>query len=434
MNSSRILIVDDEPPIREVLSASLRDEGHEVFLASDGESGLQMMSRTLPEIVFLDIWMPGAMDGLEVLKKARALGVQSEFVMISGHGTIETAVKATKLGAWDFIEKPLSINKVLINIANIQAYLREKREKLQLLSRLRRSLAIVGDSSVMKDLKKRLSELALGEEPVLILGEKGSGRDLVAQNLHYASPRAGQEWVPLQLQHVPVDLMETEIFGDSESRGKFDLASEGTLFVSDLHLLPAVLQERLAEKLRRNSPRPRFVGATPLALESLSPGLQAVLESRLLVIPPLRNRKEDLPALIEAFSHAAARELGVLEKKISPAALQLLMQHSWPGHVRELRNFVERLYILASEDVIEAQDVYFAGLQDLERRSGEGGMSSFREARALFERKFLVDSLSEFGGNISKTAEKIGLERSYLHRKLKLYGIEVSRSHDESGS
>ncbi len=421
----KILIVDDELPIREVLSASLKDEGFEVHLASDGETGLQLLSRINPDIVFLDIWMPGSMDGIEVLKKARTLNSRAEFVMISGHGTIETAVKATKLGAWDFIEKPLSINKVLIAIANIQSYLNERAEKTQLLTRVRKSIAIYGETPVMKDLKKRIAEVGPTSDPVLIVGESGSGRELVAQNIHYSSPRAGREWVAVSLSQIPRDLMDVELFGSTERRGKLELASQGTVYLEDLHLLPEDLLLRLAKVIAAGERTTRIVAASSAVLEEFPLPVQKLFEARTLRVPPLRDRVEDIPTLFQVFSEGVSREAGYNFKQISDAALSVLKTYAWPGQVRELRNFVERLYILTPADFIDVHDLHFAGLS-LDPK-GSWQIQNFREARAEFEKKYLVEKLGEFGGNISRTAEKIGLERSYLHRKLKTYGIEVHR-------
>ena len=210
---SKILIVDDESPIREVLSASLKDEGHTVFTASDGEAGLKAMREHQPEIVFLDIWMPGSLDGIEVLMTARKQFPNIEFVMISGHGTIETAVRATKMGAWDFIEKPLSMDKITIAIANIAHYQQEKEEKQTLLNRLRKSIAIIGEAQKMIALKQLIARAAPIQSWILLSGEAGAGKELVAQNIHYMSSRAGRPFVEVNCSSIPEDLIETELFG-----------------------------------------------------------------------------------------------------------------------------------------------------------------------------------------------------------------------------
>ena len=451
---AKILIVDDESPIREVLSASLKDEGHEVFTASDGEAGLRAMREKQPEIVFLDIWMPGSLDGIEVLTKARAQFPEVDFVMISGHGTIETAVKATKLGAWDFIEKPLSMDKILIVISNIQQYQSERDEKKALLNKLRKSIAIIGETAPMVQLKQMIARTAPTQSWVLLQGEKGSGRELIAQNIHYLSSRASRPFVEINCASISMDLMEAELFGyekgafpgaERSQKGKLELAHGGTVYIEDIadlslsaqEKLLKVLQERTFQRLGGSEKIPldiRLVAATNEDLQDkISQGL--FLESlyhRMNVmpirVPSLRERREDIPALISHFGDISAKEDGQ-RKKFSEKAILWMREHSWPGNVRELKNFIERLYILTPGDFVDVHDVRFAGLS---HGSDGADESSFREARAQFEKEYLVKKLAENNGNISKTAEVIGLERSYLHRKIKTYGIEVQKGSEDN--
>ncbi len=451
---AKILIVDDESPIREVLSASLKDEGHEVFTASDGEAGLRAMREKQPEIVFLDIWMPGSLDGIEVLTKARAQFPEVDFVMISGHGTIETAVKATKLGAWDFIEKPLSMDKILIVISNIQQYQSERDEKKALLNKLRKSIAIIGETAPMVQLKQMIARTAPTQSWVLLQGENGSGRELIAQNIHYLSSRASRPFVEINCASISMDLMEAELFGYEKSafpgaersqKGKLELAHGGTVYIEDIadlslsaqEKLLKVLQERTFQRLGGSEKIPldiRLVAATNEDLQDkISQGL--FLESlyhRMNVmpirVPSLRERREDIPALISHFGDISAKEDGQ-RKKFSEKAILWMREHSWPGNVRELKNFIERLYILTPGDFVDVHDVRFAGLS---HGSDGADESSFREARAQFEKEYLVKKLAENNGNISKTAEVIGLERSYLHRKIKTYGIEVQKGSEDN--
>lgn len=451
---AKILIVDDESPIREVLSASLKDEGHEVFTASDGEAGLRAMREKQPEIVFLDIWMPGGLDGIEVLTKARAQFPEVDFVMISGHGTIETAVKATKLGAWDFIEKPLSMDKILIVISNIQQYQSERDEKKALLNKLRKSIAIIGETAPMVQLKQMIARTAPTQSWVLLQGEKGSGRELIAQNIHYLSSRASRPFVEINCASISMDLMEAELFGyekgafpgaERSQKGKLELAHGGTVYIEDIadlslsaqEKLLKVLQERTFQRLGGSEKIPldiRLVAATNEDLQDkISQGL--FLESlyhRMNVmpirVPSLRERREDIPALISHFGDISAKEDGQ-RKKFSEKAILWMREHSWPGNVRELKNFIERLYILTPGDFVDVHDVRFAGLS---HGSDGADESSFREARAQFEKEYLVKKLAENNGNISKTAEVIGLERSYLHRKIKTYGIEVQKGSEDN--
>ncbi len=239
----KVLVVDDESAIREVLSASLQDEGYNVKTARSGEEGLRLIEDFRPTVVLLDIWMPGSMDGIEVLQKARAKFPATEFIVMSGHGNIETAVKAVKYGAWDFVEKPLSIDKILILMNNISVYQSERGEKNALLNRLRRNIAIIGESSQMVQLKQLIARVASTNSWVLITGENGTGKELVAQNVHYLSPRAGRPFVEVNCAAIPEDLIESELFGyekgaftgaDKSRRGKFDHANGGTIFLDEI--------------------------------------------------------------------------------------------------------------------------------------------------------------------------------------------------------
>jgi two-component system, NtrC family, nitrogen regulation response regulator NtrX len=452
----RILVVDDELPIREVLSASLRDEGFQVAVAQDGEAGLHSMREFRPNIVLLDIWMPGRVDGLEVLKKAREEFPQIEFLMISGHGTIETAVRATKFGAWDFIEKPLSMDKIQILIGNIIQYQSERSEKENLLSRLRRNIAIVGDSAGLVSVKQLISRVSSAASWILIEGETGSGKELVAQNIHYLSPRAGRPFVEINCANLAEDLIETELFGfekgsfpgaEQSQKGKFELAQGGTIFLDELSALSLTAQDRLLRVLKEKKFQRlgggsfinvdvRVIAASTLSLEDqIRKGLfREDLYHRLNVVtvkvPPLREHIEDIPALTRHFADISIRESGFLPKRISEAALKELAEHKWPGNVRELKNFIERLYILTPGDFIDAHDLRFAGLHLSDANSGTGTALNFRDARSVFEKDYLVQKIEENLGNISRTAEAIGLERSYLHRKIKAYGIAVHKDQE----
>lgn len=456
----KILIVDDESPIREVLSASLKDESHFVQTASDGEEGIKLMREFQPEIVFLDIWMPGSLDGIEVLTTARKQFPGAEFVMISGHGTIETAVKATKLGAWDFIEKPLSMDKISIVISNIVQYQHEREEKQALLNKLRKSIALIGEATSMVQLKSQIIKAAATPSWILLRGEKGAGRELVAQNIHYMSPRAPRPFVELICSAIPEDLIDTELFGyekgafagaDRLQKGKLELAQGGTLFVDDIADLSLKSQEKLFRLLQEKKftrvggseyveVDVRLIAATEKDLEAeikegrFNEDLYHRINLMPFRVPSLREHSEDIPALVAHFSDQAAKEAGSMRKKISDKAMQLMIDHSWPGNVRELRNFMERVYILTPGDFVDVHDLRFAGLAD--EKAGNGGfagteLSTFREARAEFEKEYILKKIAENNGNISRTAEIIGLERSYLHRKIKAFGIEVHKDNEE---
>lgn len=450
----KILIIDDEAPIREVLGATLKDEGYTVSSAQDGVSGLQAIREFNPDIVFLDIWMPGDLDGIQVLNQARKEFPQVDFVMISGHGTIETAVKATKLGAYDFIEKPLSMDKITIIISNILNYQAEREEKVLLLNKLRKSIALIGEAPAIMATKQIIAKMAPTQSWILVAGEPGVGKALAAQNIHYLSTRAGKAFVDVNCGTIPEDLLESEIFGiekgampgvEKVKKGKLDLAQGGTLFLNEVAALTPEVQHRLvkfyetkayyrvggSEEIRGDV---RIIATTTKDLEKMvkegrfSEDLYYKLNIIPFRMPTMRERPEDIPVLTSYFSDHVAREGGYLKKAFSEQAMEAMMKYEWPGNVRELKNFIERVYILTPGEFVDLHDVRFAGLvggKEDDKMSMDA-MSTFREARARFEKEYLLKKIAENGGNISKTAEVIGLERSYLHRKIKSYGIEVS--------
>ncbi|MBX3021655.1 MAG: sigma-54-dependent Fis family transcriptional regulator [Bdellovibrionales bacterium] len=451
-NGTKILIIDDEKPIGEVLAASLKDDGFTVENAYSGRQGLEKIRDFSPDIVLQDIWMPGELDGLQVLEEVKKGGYPDcQFIIMSGHGTIETAVRAVKNGAWDFVEKPLSMDKINILIANILNFKREQSEKNALLHRLRRNIALVGESPVMQSLKQMIARVATSNAWILITGENGTGKELVAQNIHYLSHRAGRPLVEVNCAAIPKDLIESELFGyekgaftgaDRAKRGKFDFANGGTLFldeIGDMSLeaqakILRILQERSFYRVGGEQPIEvdvRVIAATNKNLEEeIKAGrFREDLYYRLNVVPlrvaPLRQRREDITVLVEYFGDQFLRNNGYKRKTFSQAALAKMQAYGWPGNVRELRNFVERVYILTPGDEVDVHDLKFAGLTEAPEVGDPDGFTTFREARSRFEREFLIQKIEENNGNISKTAETIGLERSYLHRKIKSYGIEV---------
>lgn len=452
--TAKILIVDDESPIREVLSATLKDEKHTVFTASDGESGIKAMKEHQPDIVFLDIWMPGSLDGIEVLTTARKQFPHIEFVMISGHGTIETAVKATKLGAWDFIEKPLSMDKISIVISNIISFQQEKEEKTALLNRLRKSIALLGEAPKMVALKQMIARSAPQQSWILLQGENGSGKELVAQNIHYLSPRASRPFIEINSAAIPEDLVDYELFGyergafagaDKGKKGKLELAQGGTVFVDDIAELSLKAQEKLVRLLQEKKFQRvggtefvdldiRLIAATRFDLEKeiqngkFLESLYHRINVVAVKVPSLREHSEDIPVLVEHFSDSIAKDAGFNKKEFTPHALELMVGHAWPGNVRELKNFIERVYILTPDESVDVHDLRFAGLAGGVQMAD---LPTFREARSKFEKEYLLKKIQENNGNISRTAEVIGLERSYLHRKIKAFGIEVQKGNDD---
>ncbi|MBK7962947.1 MAG: sigma-54-dependent Fis family transcriptional regulator [Bdellovibrionales bacterium] len=455
---SKILIIDDEAPIRQVMGASLKDEGYEVITAANGEEGLKALRSEQPTLCFLDIWMPGALDGIQVLTQAKLEGLKTEFIMISGHGTIETAVKATKLGAWDFIEKPLSMDKMFIVISNLLSFLQQKDEKSALLNKLRKNIAFIGESAPMVQTKQMISRVAPTSSWILISGESGTGKRLAAENIHYMSPRAHKAFVEVNCLSVADDLLESEIFGlekgawpgvDRTQRGKIELAESGTLYIEEISGMNMIVQAKLLRYLQEQSFQrvggTDFVKAEVRIIASTTKDLEVeVREGRFredfyhrLNISPfrisaLRERPEDIPALAQHFGEITTRESGEIRKVFSEKAMEVMRAYLWPRNVRELKNFIERVYILTPSEYIDVHDLKFAGM--VEPTSADSAMttvitddmSNFREARAQFEKEYLIKKITENSGNISRTAEVIGLERSYLHRKIKAYGIEVN--------
>ncbi len=450
---TRILIIDDEAPIRQVLSESLKDEGYDVLTAQDGPTGLMALKQFQPHVCFLDIWMPG-IDGLEVLKQAVPLFQDVSFVMISGHGTIETAVKSTKMGAWDFIEKPLSLDKVNLVIEHVLQFRSEKEEKQALLNKLRKSIALVGESKSLQKVREQITAAAKIPNVYMITGETGSGRELVAQNIHYMSTRASRPLLEMNCSTLPHDLIEIELFGIEKDalpgitktrKGKVELIEGGTLIIEQIEEMPEALQLKLAQFIKTGlysrvgaseklTSEVRVILTASVALsqlktqKNLSQDLLNIIGHNEIHIEPLRNRPDDIQSLIFHFSDLVAKQMASFRKTISEQGIKLLLKHSWPGNIRELKNFIERVYILTPSDYVDVHDLKFAGLVDKKDgpASSHSEISTFRDARAEFEKEYILKKIQENGGNISKTAEAIGLERSYLHRKIKAYGIEVN--------
>lgn len=451
----KVLIVDDEGPIRQVLSAALKDEGYDVRDAENGEMGLQLIREFQPEVVLLDIWMPGKLDGMAVLLEARKGLANADIVMMSGHGTIETAVRATRLGAWDFIEKPLSMDKMIVTLQNLLAYRLEKAEKIFLLNRLRKNIAILGEALPMLELKEKISTLAPKNHGILIRGEVGVGKELVAQNIHYLSSRSGRAFVEFSMNFTASELAQAELFGyekgyfpgaDKTKKGRLELAHLGTLFIDELAGLSEEAQLHLLEYLKTKSLMRlggdqkievdvRVLASSSKNMEDevrtgrFNKELYELLNLSLLVVPSLRERRGDIPALLNHFADQYVREGNANRKTFSADAIQFMQDYPWPANVRELRNFVERVYILTPGDYIDVHDLHFAGLEAKSVKSkgtyqSTAELGSFRDARADFEKQYLIRKINENGGNITRTAELIGLERSYLHRKIKSYGID----------
>ena len=447
-----ILIVDDEKSICQSLGSIQKDEGYEVLTAASGEEALKTIKEEPPSLVILDIWLPG-IDGIETLKMIKSQYPQIRVLMISGHGTIETAVKATKLGAFDFFEKPLSMEKVILVVNHVFELINLEEENKLLKQKISQDYELTGNSVPILELREMISIVAPTNAWILIMGENGTGKELVARSIHRLSKRAYKPFVEVNCAAIPEDLIESELFGHEKGsftgatekkRGKFDLAHEGTLFldeVADMSLkaqakILRILQEKKFERVGGNTFIPtdvRVLAATnkDLELEMEAGRFRQDLYYRLNVIPlrvpPLRERKEDIPVLTNWFLKEFSLKEHEEEKTIADDALIRLIEHDWPGNVRELKNFIERLVIMVSQDVITAKDIPLLTEEDHEVPEASLPLfasESFRTAKMDFEKEYIIKKLKEFDGNISKTAEAIGIERSNLHRKIKRYGLD----------
>ncbi len=447
-----ILIIDDEESIRESLTGILQDEGYRLLIADSGEEGLKRLHEESPELILLDIWMPG-IDGLETLRLIREEVPEQMVIMMSGHGTIETAVKATKLGAHDFIEKPLSLEKVLLSVENAFKVSQLVQENRTLRQKMAKDLDMIGQSGAIRSLKKQIAIAAPTSGWVLITGENGTGKELVARATHNLSRRKDKPFVEVNCAAIPEELIESELFGHEKGaftgaamqrKGKFDQAHEGTLFldeIGDMSLktqakILRILQEKRFERVGGNRPIEvdvRVIAATNKDLEEeIEQGnFRQDLYYRLNVlpfhVPPLRQRQEDIPLLIRHFLDHFCRHEGRPVKNIADDALEALMNYSWPGNVRELKNLVERLVIMVPEDTILRDHLPESIQTSASNLTASGETATLKEAREQFERDFLRQKLIEFEGNISRTAEAIDMERSNLHRKLKAFGIEYKK-------
>lgn len=458
----RLLIVDDEEGIRISLRGILEDEGYAVLEADSAEAGLALLEREIPDLVFLDIWLPG-MDGLVMLEKLRERHPALPVLMISGHGTIETAVNAIKKGAHDFIEKPLSLEKVIIAVERALEFHALKRENTELREQLEERAPAdgpMGDSPVMRELRGQIGRVGPLDTWVLITGENGTGKELVARALHSAGKRSARPMVAVNCAAIPEELIESELFGhekgaftgaDAAKTGKFELAHGGTLFldeIGDMSLktqakILRILQEKTFERVGGNKvfhADVRVIAATNKDLEAaIAAGeFREDLYYRLKVfplhVPALRSRGADILLLAGHFSHTLGRSLGLVPVSFAEDAEKLLLAYAWPGNVRELRNFVERMLILYPGKRIAAADLptEFRGGASAARDerfaafADAASPADFKSARSAFEARFLAEKLKEYGGNISRLAEAIGLERSYLSRKLKMYNINGS--------
>jgi two-component system, NtrC family, nitrogen regulation response regulator NtrX len=448
MKPRRLLIVDDEPGIRRSLSGILEDEGYTVDAVDSGEGCLAALPGAGYGLVLLDIWLPG-LDGMDVLARIQEIPFAERpvVVMISGHGSIEAAVKATKLGAFDFLEKPLSLQKVTVVVKNGLDHLNLALENRRLKSDTESRWRIIGESVPMKALRQQLSLMAGSNGRVLIYGESGTGKELVAHALHALSPRAGEPFVEVNCAAIPEDLIESELFGHNKGSfagaaeakiGKFQKADGGTLFLDEVGDMSLRTQSKVLRVLEEQRIEPigaaesmqvdvRVVAATNKNLEEeIARGnFREDLFYRLNVIPffvpPLRERRQDVPELAEHFLREFTTAYGRKPKELTPEAFQVLADYHWPGNVRELKNLIERIVILNPQVRVDARHIPLNGRRSVERPLDRLG--SLQEVREAAEREYILKKLEETHGNVSRTAELLGLERSNLYRKMKTLGI-----------
>jgi two-component system nitrogen regulation response regulator NtrX len=449
MRSRRILVVDDEPGIRQSLGGVLEDEGYAVATVESGEACLAALPGGDFELVLLDIWLPGT-DGMEVLGRIQEIpaGERPVVVMISGHGSIETAVKATKLGAFDFLEKPLSIEKISIVVKNGLAHrgllLENSRLKADNGSRYR----IIGESVPMKALRQQMSLMAGTNGRVLVFGESGTGKELVAHAIHALSPRVSEPFVEVNCAAIPEELIESELFGHvkgsftsahENKTGKFQKADCGTLFLDEVGDMSLRTQAKVLRVLEEQRFEPvgaaeslqvdvRVIAATNKNLdEEIERGnFREDLFYRLNVIPffvpPLRDRREDIPLLAEHFLREFTTAYGRKPKELTPEAYQVLADYHWPGNVRELKNLIERIVILNPQVRVDARHIPLNPTRRPQERPLDR-FGSLQDVREAAEREYILKKLEETSGNVTRTAELLGLERSNLYRKMKALGI-----------
>ncbi|HNV31866.1 MAG TPA: sigma-54 dependent transcriptional regulator [Nitrospira sp.] len=461
--SASILIVDDEVSILNSLSSILEDEGYEVSVAKSGIEALKLCAVSPPELMMLDIWMPD-MDGLETLRRLRELVPQTQVMMMSGHGSIETAVKAIKLGAYDYIEKPLSLENVTLRVKHALDQHRLEQENRTLRTKVERKFELIGQSLAMRQLKQIIETAGPTNSRVLIGGENGTGKELVARAIHQQSPRANRPFVAVNCAAIPETLIESELFGHERGsfsgattmkRGQFEQADGGTLFLDEIADMSLSTQAKVLRALQEQ----QFtrVGGTKLikvdvrVLAASNKDLLKEIEKgtfredlfyRLnvvpIVVPTLRDRREDIPLLVKHFLHVHAEEQGLKIKQVSPEAMDVFIQYEWPGNIRELRNLIERLMIMVPGPVIEASHASVAlqvrpQLSATQQAAGVQAPNSLltrhydslRDARNAFEKEFIARKLREHHWNISRTAEDLQIERSHLHRKIKLLDVEM---------
>jgi len=446
--NGHILVVDDEPDIRNLIKEILEDEGFTVSLAEDGNSARQIRREEPPDLILLDIWMPD-IDGISLLKEWYDGGLRNiPIIMISGHGTVETAVEATRLGAYDFIEKPLSISKLLITINRALGMSSLQEENIGLRKNTESVIEPLGHSDIMAALREQVKKINLHNTNVLLSGESGSGRTLFAHYIHQNSQNRAGPFVQMRVTAASAENQSFELFGNygSTTLARIEQADEGTLFINDIAELDHSIQVRLLQTLENKSfvrnngtelikANIRVIAATSHNLKTavsmghLHEELYYYLNILPLPIPPLRSHCEDIPELLEFYINFFLNQDNLPYRRFTVAAQNRLRNYSWPGNIRELKNMVQRLLILANDDIIDVNEIEPILKH---RQNNTGNLSIYelplREAREQFEKAYLEYQLQELGGNVSKVAARIGLERTHLYRKLRSLDIDPKKS------
>lgn len=452
--ASDILVVDDEEDIRELVAGILSDEGHETRTAYDSDSALASISDRVPRLVFLDIWLQGSrMDGLALLDEIKRQHPGLPVVMISGHGNIETAVSAIKRGAYDFIEKPFKSDRLILVAERALETSQLRREVESMRKRSGEDFELIGQSQAMSHLRQTIERVAPTNSRIMIMGQSGCGKEMVARAIHAQSTRASGPFVMLNAAAITPERMEIELFGTEPNGGErkvgaLEEAHNGILYVDEVADMPRETQNKILRVLvdqkfervggaKKVSVDVRIISSTAQHLESLiaEGRFREDLYHRLAVVPvyvpSLAERREDIPVLVDHFMAQIGRQSGIRARRIGDDAMAVLQSHDWPGNIRQLRNNIERLMILARGDdpneVITA-DLLPGEIGDMlpkvtSHNDGQIMSLPLREARELFEKEYLLAQINRFGGNISRTAEFIGMERSALHRKLKSLGV-----------
>ncbi len=452
--ASDILIVDDEQDIRELVAGILGDEGHETRTAHDSDSALAAIANRAPRLVFLDIWLQGSrLDGLALLDEIKKMHPDLPVVMISGHGTIETAVSAIRRGAFDFIEKPFKADRLILICERALETSKLRRELSDLKKRSGESVELIGPSHAMNQLRQTIERVGPTNSRVMIIGPSGAGKERVARAIHAGSSRSGGPFVTINAATITPERMEIELFGTEANGaerkvGALEEAHRGILYLDEVGDMPRETQNRILRVLvdqqfervggtKRVKVDVRIISSTSYNLENLiaQGRFREDLYHRLavvpVVVPGLSDRREDIPFLIDHFMRQVAVQVGIKPRRIGDDAMAVLQAHNWPGNIRQLRNNIERLMILARGDDPDAPitaDLLPAEIGDVMPRAPSQSDQHImalplREARELFEKEYLIAQINRFGGNISRTAEFIGMERSALHRKLKSLGV-----------